>query len=420
MVKHKSLLVLLFCVLTLCFTFTVHATTRYTVRFVDTFDGETVVLNTQAVEKGKAAHVPSKIPTHKGFEFSKWSTSFNKVNKNLVIKAIYKQTQSIIYFVDKTSKEKTTFYLNGVKKTITGDLLTKYTKYVDKNDKVTNLPKLPDKPGYTFITWNGIKEGQVLKTPKVIMATTKYATKTYKVIFKSGNNAATGKMKDQTITIGKSTALTGNAFKLKGYTFAGWQAPNGQTYQNKQKVTDLTTGDSITLTATWTPETYKITYNTGVKETFEQKAPYTYHDETYHYNSMMHRDANGNQWVEKLYTTSTIRDEDTPDIFYKGAYTEANRYRRVNKSGKGVVDELQKVTLGPTSYTPNDSFVLPDLQRTYYNFKGWKDSVSKKTSTHMILEKGSSGNRTYTAVWEKKKYTIIFKYKSEREKNAIQ
>ena len=100
MVKHKSLLVLLFCVLTLCFTFTVHATTRYTVRFVDTFDGETVVLNTQAVEKGKAAHVPSKIPTHKGFEFSKWSTSFNKVNKNLVIKAIYKQTQSIIDFIN--------------------------------------------------------------------------------------------------------------------------------------------------------------------------------------------------------------------------------------------------------------------------------------------------------------------------------
>ena len=414
MVKHKSLLVLLFCVLCLCFTFSVNAATptKYTVKFIDNFDGKETVLSTQTVEKGRTATAPSKIPTHKGFEFSKWSTKYNKVNKNLVIKAVYKQTQSIIYFVDKTSKEKTTFYLNGVKKTITGDLLTKYTKYVDKNGKVTNLPKLPDKPGYTFITWNGIKEGQVLKTPKVIMATTKYATKTYKVIFKSGNNAATGKMKDQTITIGKSTALTGNAFKLKGYTFAGWQAPNGQTYQNKQKVIDLTTGDSITLTATWTPETYKITYNTGVKETFEQKAPYTYHDETYIGSTTWYCDRNTGKMLryEHHKITTKVRDEDTPDIFYKGAYTEANRYRRVDKNGKGVADELQKVTLGPTSYTPNDSFVLPDLQRTYYNFKGWKDSVSKKTSTHMILEKGSFGNRTYTAVWEKKKYTIIFKY----------
>ena len=76
--KHQKLtLSLLFCILCMCFTFSVSAaTTKYTVKFVDIFDGKEKVISTQSAEKNQEATEPTRIPTHKGYEFSKWSTKF--------------------------------------------------------------------------------------------------------------------------------------------------------------------------------------------------------------------------------------------------------------------------------------------------------------------------------------------------------
>ena len=65
---------------------------------------------------------------------------------------------------------------------------------------------------------------------------------------------------------GKSYTLTANAYKKKGYSFAGWNTKkdgSGKTYKNKAEVKNLTSksGGTVTLYAQWKKTKYTITYN---------------------------------------------------------------------------------------------------------------------------------------------------------------
>ncbi len=88
---------------------------------------------------------------------------------------------------------------------------------------------------------------------------------TYKVAFNA--NKGKGKMAVQTMTYGTAAKLRKNAFKRKGYAFAGWatskaNAKNGKiAYANQQSVKNLRTdGKTTTLYAVWAKKTYKVAF----------------------------------------------------------------------------------------------------------------------------------------------------------------
>lgn len=96
----------------------------------------------------------------------------------------------------------------------------------------------------------------------------------YQIIF-DGNKATGGSMKAQTIKYGTGTGLKANAYKRKGYEFAGWntkQNGTGTTYADKADGSKLSkkNGAKIRLYAQWKLKNYKITYKlnggTNVKE----------------------------------------------------------------------------------------------------------------------------------------------------------
>ena len=409
--KHQKLtLTLLFCILCMCFTFSVSAATKYTVKFVDTFDGKETVLSTQSVEKNKAATAPTNIPSHKGFAFSKWSTKFNKITKNMTVKAIYKQTHTIVYFVDKTESKKNVFYLNGKKQTVTGKLLSETPKYFDTKTavKASDLPKLKKKTGYTSTNWIGIKAGQTFKSPKTIVAKAKYVPISYTIVY-VGGDGATGKMAKKKVSYGKTITLAGNSFKKKGYVFQNWTGSDGKIYNNKAKVKNLsTTANGVfTMTANWGVQTYSLTYKPGVNEVIEKQAPYTYHTKKIKRTIIYKFTETGNESTKTEVEKLKVKDSDTPDIFYKGEATETNRFRRIDKkTKKGVMDEVF-MSENPSSYKTSDTFIIKNPIRTFYEFKGWKDSKTGKVTKDLCVA-GLTGNKKFTATWTKKKYTVIF------------
>lgn len=96
----------------------------------------------------------------------------------------------------------------------------------------------------------------------------------YQIIF-DGNKATGGSMKAQTIKYGTGTGLKANAYKRKGYEFAGWntkQNGTGTTYADKADGSKLSkkNGAKVRLYAQWKLKNYKITYKlnggTNVKE----------------------------------------------------------------------------------------------------------------------------------------------------------
>ena len=103
---------------------------------------------------------------------------------------------------------------------------------------------------------------------------------TYTIAF-DGNGASSGKMKDMTKrACGSAYALTANAFKRTGYSFAGWNtAPDssGAAYANKEKVANLCEidGGTATLYAQWTPIAYTISYKNIGPALTPEKTSYT-------------------------------------------------------------------------------------------------------------------------------------------------
>ena len=63
----------------------------------------------------------------------------------------------------------------------------------------------------------------------------------------------------------------------------------------------------------------------------------------------------------------------------------------------------------PASYTIEDSFSLAKPKREGYTFKGWTETgLEEDCSKNVTVEAGSTGDRTYTAVWEPIAYTISY------------
>jgi uncharacterized repeat protein (TIGR02543 family) len=89
--------------------------------------------------------------------------------------------------------------------------------------------------------------------------------KTYTVKY-SGHGATSGTMKSETKVCGITYALTANAYKRTGYTFAGWNTKkdgSGTAYKDEASVKNLTStnGETVTLYAQWTANTYTVKFN---------------------------------------------------------------------------------------------------------------------------------------------------------------
>ena len=69
-------------------------------------------------------------------------------------------------------------------------------------------------------------------------------------------------------------------------------------------------------------------------------------------------------------------------------------------------------TANPRFYTVEDSITLNNPTRTGYLFKGWEGTGLEEGFTYQTVNivKGSTGNRTYTAVWGETVYTITYNY----------
>ena len=79
-----------------------------------------------------------------------------------------------------------------------------------------------------------------------------------KVTFNPGDGE--GIMHPQYVLENEDTVLSKNVFTKTGYKFDKWQGSDGKTYSDMDAIN---TSSEVTLTATWTPIKYTITYNTN-------------------------------------------------------------------------------------------------------------------------------------------------------------
>ena len=197
----------------------------------------------------------------------------------------------------------------------------------------------------------------------------------------------------------------------KGYVFAGWSGTGISGTTMTVEIPKGSSGDRE-YTANWSESSNIITYNLNGGVITDGSNPTSYVT-----NSGMITLINPTKlgytfagWSGTgISGTSTKVSFDTTGGGSKSftANWTAINYRIAYNLNGGTL-----ATANPRFYTVEDSITLNNPTRTGYSFKGWEGTGLEEGFTYQTVNivKGSTGNRTYTAVWGETVYTITYNY----------
>ena len=205
----------------------------------------------------------------------------------------------------------------------------------------------------------------------------------------------------------------------KGYDFVGWYDSNGNkitginegcnatfsdTADMYSKLKNRTTGD-VSVTAKWTQHNYTISYNLN-SGSASNKTSYTIETDTFTLNNPTRNGYTFTGWTGSNGTTAqtsvSIAKGSTGDKTYTANWTPTNYTISYNLNGGTASNK--------TSYNiETDTFTLNNPTKTGYTFVGWTGSNGSTAQKSVSISKGSTGNKSYTAVFQKNVYTITTK-----------
>ena len=112
---------------------------------------------------------------------------------------------------------------------------------------------------------------------------------------------------------------------------------------------------------------------------------------------------------EGWYTSLTNGVKATPETVIKGNTTFIAKWSVVNYTLTYALDggSLQNPVNSYNIETP--TFTLEKPTKTGYNFAGWIVNQGDEPNLDMVIEKGSTGNKTYTAVWQIQTFIVTWK-----------
>ena len=226
----------------------------------------------------------------------------------------------------------------------------------------------------------------------------------WRITYKPGNHSSGGGMDPGQVRIVDEENLTFpecGYLPEDGYEFAGWNV-NNKIY--KKDDTLKVTG-SWDATATWKATDYNIECDLDGGTLPEGKTnPASYNIES--------EDITLNEPERKGYTftgwTGTGIDGDTPVkdvVIKKGSMGERSykanweiiEYTLTYKLNGGKFAEGKS---NPATYTVEDEITLNEPERDKFVFLGWLGTGLEEETKNLTIEKGSTGDRTYIAIFE--------------------
>ena len=268
----------------------------------------------------------------------------------------------------------------------------------------TNTPGYgadPSRPGYTFAGWSP-KVADVLRKPEndnSIVYTATWTANEAKIVFEENGGSDVSDMKgttDQTIS-----ATTMPTTTREGYEFKGWY--DNASFTGAQ-VTSLSTkypAGKTTYYAKWEAKAAKIVFEENGGTQVEDLSGVT--DKEIENRTMPTTTRNGYEFLgwyaDKEFTGNAV--ETLPEKFpsvettYYAKWSDAVSYNITYNLDGGSVTEKN-----PTTYTvETESFTLNNPTKEGYQFDGWTGTgLTEKTQT-VTIQKGSTGDRAYTAHW---------------------
>ncbi len=263
----------------------------------------------------------------------------------------------------------------------------------------------PIRTGYIFLGWTGEGITEPQKTMEIPQGSTGDRTYTanwqvieYTIItLLEGGNAGSSEVYfytvEQTVTLPTPTRT--------GYTFLGWTGEGITTPQPNVTIPKGSTGDK-TYIENWELTEYNIAMDLN-GGSGQEKVVYTMTDEDFELPTPTR---NGYEFVG--WTGEGITTPQTQVIIPTGS--TGNRTYTANWKVIEytiTLDTNGGPAVSPIKYTVEDSFTLPYLLRTGYEFAGWTlDGSGMLPFTPLIIYPGTTGDLHYKAEWRLAEYTI--------------
>ena len=263
----------------------------------------------------------------------------------------------------------------------------------------------PVRTGYIFLGWTGEGITEPQKAMEIPQGSTGDRTYTanwqvieYTIItLLEGGNAGSSEVYfytvEQTVTLPTPTRT--------GYTFLGWTGEGITTPQPNVTIPKGSTGDK-TYIENWKLTEYNITMDLN-GGSGQEKVVYTMTDEDFELPTPTR---NGYEFVG--WTGEGITTPQTSVKIPKGS-TGNKAYTANWKVIEYTItlDTNGGPAVSPIKYTVEDSFTLPYLLRTGYEFVGWTlDGSGMIPATPLIIYYGTTGDLRYKAEWRLAEYTI--------------
>lgn len=197
-----------------------------------------------------------------------------------------------------------------------------------------------------------------------------------------------------------------------GYHFAGWKVNGGDVHSaGSQFPWDFPANG--TLVAQWSNTEYEVTYDTLASDaTVSPEKSTVKYDLPYGTLATANRTGYTYEWYadpnlqdSALVTPETIVKIPVDHTLY-AKWTPIVYTINYNLDGGFLRDGNNK-----KDYTvETDTFQIKNPEKTGYTFAGWSGTGISSTSyeTRLTIEKGSYGNRTYTAHWTPDVYKITY------------
>ena len=290
----------------------------------------------------------------------------------------------------------------------------------------------PVRDGYTFDGWY-TEAGYWHKITSIAPGSTgdktlyaKWKSKKYKVNFIAdppADKKVTGKMGSQTLQYGIDKKLTKNAYKISGYTMAGWSMScAAQRKEDDLILTDAqvvngildTYTDVIDLYAVWIRDTYPIVYN-NVAGLDNSMNPDSYNVDDH--IVLEEPQAIGNTFLgwysdENFRTKVTVLRSGTTGPVQLYAKWEIMQYtiRYDLNAGDDTSAILDTKNVGYiTSYRDKEDrgYRLATASRRGYAFKGWYEEESCENAVGQTIENPYVDMTVY-AKWNPNSYKITY------------
>lgn len=267
-------------------------------------------------------------------------------------------------------------------------------------------------PGYSFAGW---RDSTGLYSPGSVYTVgssdvtlvAEWTADPHTVTYSAGTGTGTVPTQSPVTTNSSFTVADASTISRAGFTFAGWSASNGRTYQPQESFTMGTS--NVTLTALWIANTYNVRYFLTNGALGTAPAATTAATESTFTTAGSTGFSRSGYSLQGWYDGSTVTNPNSEYMQGVGDTSFYSRWTAQSQTVTYLAGGASGIVPTQSNVDTDSTFALGDtssLTWPGYTFTGWSDGSSTYAAGYTFT--AASAGMTFTATWRANLHHVVF------------